>query len=148
MCPRRREFESLTRYQSKEYAVVNDTLLILIVVAAHWVGDFVLQTQWMAENKSKSVAVLSTHVAVYTCVMMWAVATFTMTTSLRVEDVLAWVTLNGALHLIVDSVTSVASSHFWYKREYRKFFMVVGFDQCVHYVCLIGTLGMMTGTEG
>jgi hypothetical protein len=42
---------------------------VLVVLLAHWISDFVLQTDQMARGKSSSFKWLSLHVATYTGAM-------------------------------------------------------------------------------
>ena len=46
-----------------------ELVLVLQIVFAHWVSDFVLQSHWMATNKSKNWQALLAHVATYTASM-------------------------------------------------------------------------------
>lgn len=71
-----------------------DPLFIIYLGVAHWLADFILQTDWMAVNKSKRWDALVIHVTVYSVVM-------------------AVLTLNGwfgmitfVAHLATDAVTS------------------------------------------
>lgn len=40
---------------------------MICVLFVHFVADFIVQTQWQAVNKSKSLLALSQHVGTYTC---------------------------------------------------------------------------------
>jgi hypothetical protein len=40
-------------------------MIALLILAAHMVGDYVTQTQWMAENKLRCWSALAIHVSVY-----------------------------------------------------------------------------------
>lgn len=91
----------------------------------HWLADFVLQTRWMAENKSKSWKALLLHVAVYTFCLL----------------VFGWkfALLNGSLHFVVDATTSRLTSWRWKAKDVWGFFVIVGFDQMLHILCLLET---------
>ena len=132
-------------------------ILILQILFSHWVSDFVFQSSWMATNKSKNWLALSSHVLVYTLSMGLLmltcgviVATFfsnTIGAAIMVITPLAfvkWIALNGVLHFITDAVTSRITAMLWKKNDMHNFFVVVGFDQFVHYSCLIITLLMFT----
>jgi len=111
---------------------------ILLVIALHWVADFVLQTDWQAKNKSTNVLALCAHVATYTaCLLAFAMCYLPrpfMTTGL------AWAVSNGLLHLGIDCFTSRINSQLWKAGKVHYFFVAVGFDQMLHYACLFGTL--------
>lgn len=101
-------------------------LLVMAIFFFHFMADFVLQSAWMANNKSKSLWPLSVHIAVYTLVMLFP---------------FGWkfALINGACHFVVDFITSKVSSRFWAAKKIRPFFITVGLDQCVHAMCLVGT---------
>lgn len=128
--------------------------LILLLGLAHWVADFVLQTNWMAINKSKNTpegyVALSMHCTIYGLSFLWMGLEFA--------------TITGVLHTITDFFTSRLTSKFWFitaghsvsmladgsgeaecesylvidwvKRSY--FFWMLGLDQFIHLACLVG----------
>lgn len=131
--------------------------LPLSLLLAHLIGDFFLQNDWMALNKSKRVDALYAHVMVYSaCFVPWGWR-FVLTTFL--------------LHFCVDAITSRITSSLWFidlkpafgvsaaakawfeeqnagfglqarvwpeKRHW--FFVVIGIDQFIHAACLAWTL--------
>lgn len=126
--------------------------LILQLLFSHWVSDFVLQSHWMATNKSKNLLALAAHVATYTAafgfIMLtlgvvlagtphWGLAIMALMSPVQF---FSWVGLNGLLHLATDFFTSKVTSSLWTKGDYHNFFVVVGLDQLIHYSCLILTL--------
>lgn len=108
----------------------------LALLATHWVGDFVLQTDWQARNKSKSNAALAQHVSVYTLCLGAASA-------LLFFPGIPWLIFtvgNGLLHFGTDYCTSRWSSRLLESRDMRKFFLVVSFDQLTHQLTLGATM--------
>ena len=106
----------------------------LALLAVHWVADFVLQTHWQAQNKSKNNEALVRHVGVYTGMLalavpfiFWPVVTF---------GPFLFVVFNGVLHLGTDYVTSRLSSRLYAKQDWHNFFVVIGFDQLIHQATL------------
>lgn len=112
-------------------AAIHITVLLL-VMAAHWVADFVLQSDWMAKGKSVSLVPLTAHVAVYT-VVMTLVAPFAIPGNIAAMQ---WVLINAALHWVVDYFTSRTSAPLFKAGDYHNGFVVVGADQFIHLVCL------------
>ena len=102
---------------------------IILILGIHFVADFVLQSHWMAMNKSKSLIALGAHVAVYTGV---------------VGLILGWSygLCNGLAHLLVDFCTSKATAALWKRGEVHWFFVVIGADQFIHYAILFATWEM------
>ena len=106
----------------------------ILILFTHWVADFVLQTRWMADNKSKRWDALGLHVGVYTLTFLlvmlfcanWLIA-------------LQFCAINGALHFLTDAITSRVTSYFWKEKKVAAFFMVIGFDQFIHSSTLLLT---------
>ncbi len=103
--------------------------LILSVIWLHFLGDFILQSDKMAQNKSKSLKWLTIHICVYTLPLF----------------VLGWrfALINGLAHWVVDFFTSKATSKLWEKKEVHYFFVVIGFDQALHMTIMFLTLGLI-----
>jgi hypothetical protein len=111
---------------------------IIAILFVHWIGDFVLQSDWQAKNKSKNNAALIAHVSSYTIALLVYGLLF-----LPVELAYPWALINGFLHLCVDYVTSRINTHLWSKGRVHDFFVSVGFDQFLHIATLLLTFGML-----
>lgn len=142
----------------------------MILLATHYVADFVLQTNWQATNKSKNNLALLDHVAVYTAVLAAVSVLMFGLTALW----FAFVWINAVLHYCTDYVTSrLSSKHFaramestgrlnearkmygypipeWAPAEdiepgkhWHNFFCVIGFDQLIHQTTLAWTLWLI-----
>ena len=118
---------------------------IMTVIAMHWVADFVLQTDWQAKNKSKDNFALLFHVTTYTiCIFVCGI--FLLSNELTLQNIKIWETwalANGIVHFGVDYVTSRINTYLWNKGRVHDFFVMVGFDQMIHYACLFGSLSLI-----
>jgi len=100
---------------------------LVILLFIHFIGDFVLQSDWMAVSKSSSWKALSVHILVYT---IFLVPFFGI----------KFAVVNGVLHFITDAVTSRLTTYLWKKEKRHWFFVVIGFDQFIHTACLLMTV--------
>lgn len=120
----------------------------LILLAVHWFADFVLQTHWQAQNKSKNNEALFRHVLVYT----WTLGTATMFVfgpgRLGEADgglrIIGFILANGLLHFATDYVTSRGSA-VYFGKSWHNFFVVIGFDQLIHQVTIALTMKVFFG---
>jgi hypothetical protein len=97
------------------------------ILFSHWVADFVCQSDWMAQNKSKNFSALVAHIAVYSGVL----AIMTMNGP--------FAALNGLIHLVIDFFTSRIAGKLWADKKVHYFFVVIGFDQFLHTAILLLT---------
>lgn len=108
---------------------------LITILVGHWLADFFFQTDNMAKNKSISNDWLGKHVAVYSLgLFLIAIANMEY-----MQLTYTWVAINGVAHFFTDWVTSRASSALYKEERYHDFFVVIGFDQLIHYATLIGT---------
>lgn len=108
--------------------------LIILFLLVHWFADFILQTDWQAKNKSKNIIALSNHIFSYSFVIL-ILAFYLFNPYLAIIYTL----INGSLHFITDYCTSKIGLYFWNKGDTHNFFVMIGFDQILHYICLFGT---------
>lgn len=131
-------------------------MIPLSLLVTHFIGDFLLQSDWMALNKNKKLSALVSHVSVYSlCFLPWG---------------WKFVLVTFVLHYWVDYYTSRVTSKLWFMKptinvyqrgvgtelvsyqtyevisEYRHwFFVAIGFDQLIHYFTLAATLKVFGG---
>ena len=105
-------------------------LTLTLIFMTHFVADFMLQSDYMAKNKSKSNKVLLLHVSVYALPFMFIISPL-------------YGIINGILHFGVDYVTSRRSSKLWADGEVHWFFVVIGFDQLLHILMLMWTYHLL-----
>jgi Protein of unknown function (DUF3307) len=104
-----------------------------LLLLAHLIGDFLLQTEWMAKNKAVRWRPLLAHCFVYTFVI--AVVGY-----LFLPSGLSWwaIGLIFASHVFLDRRGFI---HFWYRRvmgvtgEQNKWLMIMA-DQVFHLIIL------------
>jgi hypothetical protein len=98
---------------------------IMLLLSVHFVADFVLQTDWMALNKSTRWWPLTVHILVYSaCLIPFG---------------LLFALVNGCAHFVTDAVSSRATSYLWGLKKRHLFFVVIGLDQLAHYAILFWT---------
>lgn len=99
---------------------------VVFLFFMHFLADFILQSHWMATNKSRKLIPLSLHILVYTLVMFFP---------------FGWkfALVNGGLHFVTDFITSKVTSRLWAAKKVRPFFIVIGLDQFIHAACLVST---------
>lgn len=96
--------------------------LPLSLVFVHFVADFVFQNDWMALNKSRRMLPLLAHTTVYAAFFLpfgWQFAAVT------------WLA-----HTVQDFITSRGARRLYEAKENHWFFVLIGFDQVLHYVQL------------
>lgn len=133
----------------------------LSLLICHFIGDFLLQSNWMALNKSKSIDALTAHCLVYcTPFLVWQM----IAGIYPGIGIAQFILLTFWSHLATDYCTSRWTSRLWFipfvetrgfpegirepirncykylanldeaKRHW--FFVVIGLDQLIHFVTL------------
>jgi hypothetical protein len=109
-------------------------IAVCAILLAHWIGDFIFQSDYHAVNKSKSNRVLLAHVMLYS-IPIYCVGILL----LPVTAAFIWVGINAILHFITDYITSRITSKLWQKNDRHNFFAVIGLDQMLHAVVLFAS---------
>lgn len=123
--------------------------LIYVLLVAHFVGDFICQSDWMALNKSKRWDALTLHVGVYSAVLYVFVhlgayivaGVWPRQLPLFVPIVAGHVGINAVAHFAQDAITSRINARLWQANQRHWFFVGIGADQLLHYVTLFVTAG-------
>ena len=89
--------------------------VIYVLLVAHFVGDFICQSDWMAQNKSKNWYALAIHVAVYMLIVgVLAGALIGASYHIPIKNVQTWLVANFAAHFLQDAITSRINSRLWF----------------------------------
>ena len=119
--------------------------IVLAILFVHWVADFVCQTSWQAENKSKTWDALLKHTLTYSAIwFLPALAMFALShpnepVGWEIPRAFAFTAITFACHTATDYYTSRVNSMLWEKKEVHNFFVSIGWDQLLHYIQLILT---------
>jgi hypothetical protein len=114
--------------------------MIYLIIWAHFISDFILQTDSMAKNKSSSNYWLGSHIFCYTFYMYCFIILCAW--SVSVERAALYCVVNGAAHFVTDYVTSRMTKKLWAEKKVHDFFVVIGCDQAIHMTTLVATLGL------
>lgn len=107
--------------------------VLLGLLTAHFVADFMLQSDRMAKNKSKSNVVLGQHVLVYSVVLYC----FSLLLTMNIVGSLLFFGITLGTHFVTDFVTSRISAILYQQDKRHEFFCVIGLDQLIHAWTLI-----------
>ena len=111
---------------------MTNILFLLILLSAHWVGDFPMQSDWMAVNKSRNNQALTIHVAIYMVPITVALTALAIWHGSRPEDLVFLALANFVAHFCTDWVTSRITAKLYKANERHWFFVAIGFDQLLH----------------
>jgi hypothetical protein len=101
----------------------------IMVIWVHFIADFVLQTDAMAVNKSKSSGWLGIHSLCYGLpFLIWG---------------WRYAAVNAVCHFFIDGITSRGTARLWQEGERHWFFVLIGFDQALHLTVLFLLLGVL-----
>lgn len=106
-------------------------MLFILLVAAHYVGDFLLQSHSMAINKCRDNAILAKHAGVYAATMTAAMAFYYLTDPTATMSIVAFGIITFALHFGQDYVTSRMNAEYWAAEDYHRV-MVTGVAMSQH----------------
>ena len=120
--------------------------IVILILIVHFLADFAMQTHDQATNKGEGKSFFNKwlfyHVGVYTSI--WSAVYLVLPQNDVWNDIsiysqlFLFVILVGVPHYITDWITSRIGKPFWKNQDFHNGFVVVGFDQVIHYLCLLG----------
>jgi len=120
--------------------------VVLYLLFLHWVADFVLQSEEMANEKSKSIYALTMHIIIYGMIMLIGFIFFLVEPIFYVTggQALLICFLISIFHWITDFITSKINKKLYKQKKIHKFFVSVGFDQWLHVAQILLIYGWIT----
>lgn len=121
------------------------TSAVFLILLAHFIGDFFLQTQAMAEQKSEKKSVLILHSLLYGSALFIFSPFISLTVEINFITIWSWVTVNMFLHGLFDMIFADIYKHYVNKSGFKRgFFNALAVDQMVHIVSLFGLLTLIS----
>jgi membrane protein insertase Oxa1/YidC/SpoIIIJ len=119
--------------------------VIITVLVAHFIADWLCQSREVADNKSKDNLVLLMHCIIYGMGIYFITGFFNAIFKYTSEDIIfLWAIINTVAHFMTDYVTSRLTSAMYKEQRYREFFLIIGFDQLIHGVWLFTSYAALT----
>lgn len=119
--------------------------VIIILLIAHWIGDFILQKEEWARGKHNTFIDLISHTIHYGLVIFLFVLFYRMFmfgADLQIYHIIFFWLFNLVAHAIVDSITSRfthlqrMNEKYYVTKRNLGFFPTIGLDQLIHYIIL------------
>lgn len=108
--------------------------LIIFIMLIHFLADFGLQTHEQFQKKSSDSKFLFYHVGVYSMIWFLALCGYP---DLELDGVLTFTLITFVSHFVTDWMTSRIGKPFWENKDFHNGFVVIGFDQLLHYIQLL-----------
>ena len=128
---------------------MNTTQLFILILVIHFLADFALQTHEQAQGKGEGTDFLNKwlayHVGTYT--LIWSVVYWILPIDPEIQKFWGWIgfsLLVGIPHYLTDWCTSRIGKPFWKSGDFHNGFVVIGFDQVIHYISLILVIQLFT----
>ena len=109
--------------------------LFLWILVIHFLADFGLQTHEQATLKGSSNKWLFYHVGVYS--LIWLICSLIFFG--EIWNAILFSLITFIFHYATDWTTSRIGKPFWEKKDLHNGFVIVGFDQVLHYIQLYYT---------
>ena len=117
------------------------------IIVIHWIADFLLQTDKMAQGKSKNWKDLLDHTSLYSTVTGLVIfILLPYEGAVTIGKYLSFVGVTFIAHTIQDYFTSRLNAKLWEEKKVHWFFVSIGFDQVLHYGQLFLTYHLLTQT--
>jgi hypothetical protein len=114
--------------------------VFIFILLIHFLADFGLQTHQQATLKSSRNTFLFYHVGVYSLIWFIAIVSY----GWKIENAIIFTLFTFIFHYLTDWTTSRVGKPFWDANDFHNGFVVVGFDQLLHYIQLIITWKLIT----
>jgi len=105
--------------------------IFIFILLIHFLADFGLQTYEQATNKYKMGEQLFYHASIYSLIWLIGANLF-----LNFENSCYFALITLFAHFFTDAITSNITKPYFEKQDYHNGFVVVGFDQMLHYLQL------------
>ncbi len=110
--------------------------VFIFILLIHFLADFGLQTYEQSQKKSESDVFLFYHVGVYSLIWVLALCGYP---DISINSIINFTIITFLFHFITDWITSRVGKPFWEKQDFHNGFVVIGFDQLLHYTQLLFT---------
>lgn len=124
------------------------TEIFIGMLLVHWFADFIMQSHEMASNKSTSNKFLLAHTGIYSLwwwnvVLIYQIFTVDIVTLKTALIPFLFALITFVLHTATDYITSREVKKRFDVKNFHDGFVIIGFDQILHYVQLYFTAKLL-----
>ena len=130
---------------------MKEIIIVLLILFVHWLGDFVLQSDYDAKNKSRFFHALISHALIYSiCTTVCWTILFPSHTAFPYYYSKGYINpfylfcITFVAHTIQDYFTSRLNAKLWSENKIHSFWVSLSFDQWLHSVQLLLTYYFLT----
>ena len=120
--------------------------ILLFYLLLHWYADFVVQTDKQAKGKSSNNWQLLAHTSSYSLIITICTYILYWTNSFGAQYwyiPLIFGIIQFVTHTVIDWMTSRINKKLWEDGYVHEFFVMIGFDQLIHYIILFSSLSLL-----
>ena len=120
--------------------------ILLFYLLLHWYADFVVQTDKQAKGKSSNNWQLLAHTSSYSLIITICTYILYWTNSFGAQYwyiPLIFGIIQFVTHTVIDYITSRINKKLWEDGYVHEFFVMIGFDQFIHYGILFVSLSLL-----
>lgn len=120
--------------------------ILLFYLLLHWYADFVVQTRKQQTSKSSNNLQLLAHTGSYGLIMTICTYVLYLSNSFGAQYwyiPLIFGLIQFVTHTVIDWVTSRINKKLWNDGYVHEFFVMIGFDQLIHYAILFSSLVLL-----
>lgn len=118
---------------------------IFVILITHYIADFILQTDEDAKGKSANIICLLKHTITYTLFWCLVGSLYVLVNPIYQtgQGFMYFIFITFTCHTIQDYFISRLVKKYFDKKDFHTGFVVIGFDQLLHYFQLIFTFQLL-----
>lgn len=116
-------------------------ILFITYFICHYLADYILQSDEMAKRKANELPILAYHSLIH-FITFFVFNFLLMLIVFKIKNVFIYIfppLIIFITHFIIDFITSKLSKK-WYTKDVHIFYLIIGFDQFLHYSVILSTI--------
>lgn len=118
-------------------------MYIYLILIAHYLGDYPLQDYAMFRYKDREIKQLMRHAGACTLVLLIFLLPYVIWFDVNIGSFFFFLLISFTSHMAIDRISSKINRGYYERMEFATFFNIIGLDQLVHYILLLGSYQLL-----